>query len=185
VLGADALEAILSRWVQSRLDSDPDLMAADPELISLDGKALRGSRDGEIPGQQLVAAYAPAVQAVLAQIRVAAKTNEHKAALRLLGVLPLKDKLVIGDAMFCQRDLAEQVIARGGDYVFTVKDNQPGLEADSKAGFSFETAAQAVAAAAPPLRTPLCHRRQGIASPPRWTRDMIASRGGPCGRPGS
>src|ERR1051325_896081 len=46
--------------------------------FSRDGKTRRGSRDGEVPGQHLVAAYAPAVQAVLAQIRVDAKTNEHK-----------------------------------------------------------------------------------------------------------
>jgi DDE_Tnp_1-associated/Transposase DDE domain len=142
-LDAEALEAIFGRWIRSRLD-------IDPELISLDGKTLRGSRDGEIPGQHLVAAYAPAVQAVLAQIRVDAKTNEHKAALQLLGVLPLKNKVVIGDAMFCQRDLAEQVITEGGDYVLFAKDNQPGLEADIKAGFGFETAARSIAAATSP-----------------------------------
>src|SRR5262245_4235656 len=36
-----------------------------------------------------VAAYAPQVEAVLAQVWVDAKTNEHKAALWLLGLLPL------------------------------------------------------------------------------------------------
>lgn len=118
---ADQLEAVLARWVKSRLGPDAY------EQITLDGKTLRGSRDGEVPGQHLVAAYAPAARAVLAQIRVDAKTNEHKAALELLGILPVKDKLVSGDAMFCQRDLAEKVIEKEGDYFFTVKDNQPGL----------------------------------------------------------
>jgi predicted transposase YbfD/YdcC len=143
VLDAAAVEAALSRWVRARLD--PDV-----ELISLDGKTLRGSRDGDIPGQHLVAAYAPQVQAVLAQIKVDAKTNEHKAALQLLGVLPLKDKVVIGDAIFCQRDLAAQVVAAEGDYVLIAKDNQPGLAADIQAGFGFEQAARSVAAAASP-----------------------------------
>src|ERR1700722_14232019 len=81
VLDASAVEAALSRWVLSRIE-------ADVELVSLDGKTLKSSREGEIPGQHLVAAYASQVQAVLAQIRVDAKTNEHKAALRLLGMLP-------------------------------------------------------------------------------------------------
>jgi hypothetical protein len=143
---ADALEAILSRWLQGRLD--PDAF----EQISLDGKTLRGSRDGDLPGQHLVAAYAPQVQAVLAQIRVDAKTNEYKAALQLLGLLPLQNKVVIGDAMFCQRDLAKQVTDSGGDYVLIVKDNQPGLEADIKAGFGFEAAARSVATATSPSR---------------------------------
>lgn len=93
---AQQLEAILSRWIQDRLD--PNTF----EQISLDGKTLRGSRNGEVPGQHLVAAYAPAVEAVLAQIRVDSKTNEHKAALQLLGILPLKGKVVVGDAMFCR-----------------------------------------------------------------------------------
>jgi hypothetical protein len=146
-LDAAALEAALARWVRSRLTTDP-------ELISIDGKTLRGSRDGDIPGRHLVAAYAPAVQAVLAQVCVDAKTNEHKAALQLLGLLPLRNKIVIGDAMFCQRDVAEQVVAQGGDYVFIVKDNQPGLETDIKAGFGFEAAARAIGAATSPYGPP-------------------------------
>ncbi len=32
-----------------------------------------------------------------------------------------------GDAQFCQRDLSTQVVARGGDYLWEVKDNQPAL----------------------------------------------------------
>jgi hypothetical protein len=138
------LEATLSTWIRGRIDP------AAFEQISIDGKTLRGSRDGDVPGQHLVTAYAPAVEAVLAQVRVDAKTNEHKAALELLGILPLSGKVVVGDAMFCQRDLAEQVIDSGGDYVLAVKDNQPGLEIDIQAGFAFEDAARSVAAATSP-----------------------------------
>lgn len=83
-------------------------------------------------------------------MRVDAKTNEHKAALQLLGLLPLAGKVVVGDAMFCQRDVAEQVVAAGADYVFVVKDNQPGLRVDVAAGFAFATAAQAGAGAFSP-----------------------------------
>ncbi len=83
-------------------------------------------------------------------MRVDAKTNEHKAALRLLGILPLAGKVVMGDALFCQRELAEEIVTRGGDYVFVVKDNQPGLGTDIAAGFGFEEAARSVAAAFSP-----------------------------------
>ena len=122
----------------------------EKEPVSLDGKALRGSRDGEAPGQHLVAAYAPLVEAVLVQVRVDAKTNEHKAALELLGLLPVRNRIVIGDAIFCQRDLCEQIIEQGGDYIFFVKDNQPGLHADVAAGFGYEEAAHSIAAAFSP-----------------------------------
>jgi len=147
------VEAVMSRWVKARIDP------AVIEQISLDGKTLRGSRDGEIPGQHLVAAYAPSVQAVLAQIRVDTKTNEHKAALQLLGILPLKSKVVVGDAMFCQRDLAQQVVEGGGDYVLMAKDNQPALEADIKAGFACEAASREIAAATSPYRHALAAAR--------------------------
>jgi hypothetical protein len=140
---ADALEARLARWVQARLP-------ADSTVLSVDGKTARGSRDGDVPGQHLVAAYAPHAAAVLGQLRVDAKTNEHKAALQLLGFLPLSGRVVLGDAAFCQRDLAQKVIDQGGDYIFTVKDNQPGLQTDIGAGFAFEAAAQSIAAAFSP-----------------------------------
>jgi hypothetical protein len=141
---AAAVEAALARWVGSRLPAD------GVDQVSLDGKTLRGSRDGELPGQHLVAAYAPQVEAVLAQMRVDAKTNEHKAALQLLGLLPVVGKVVVGDALFCQRDLAERVVAGGGDYVFVAKDNQPGLATDVAAGFGFAAAARSLAAAFSP-----------------------------------
>jgi hypothetical protein len=141
---AEQLEAMLAQWVRGRIDPDAC------EQISLDGKTLRGSRDGEIPGQHLVAAWAPAVRAVLAQIRVDAKTNEHKAALELRGILPVEGKLVSGDAMFCQRDLAGKAIVGQGDSFFTVKDNQPGFVVDIQAAFGFDAAARSITAATSP-----------------------------------
>jgi hypothetical protein len=38
--------------------------------------------------------------------------------------------VVTGDALFCQRNLCQQVLAAGGDYLLIVKDNQPTLHAD-------------------------------------------------------
>jgi hypothetical protein len=122
-LDVAAFEAVLSRWVAQRVPADQQL------VLAVDGKTARGSKDGETPGQHLVAVYAPHAQAVLAQIRVDAKTNEHKAALQLLGLIPLRGRLVTGDALFCQRDFCAKVIAAEGDYVLTAKDNQPALKA--------------------------------------------------------
>ncbi len=66
----------------------------------------------------------------MAQLRVTGKTKEHKTALELLKIFPLKGTLFTGDAAFTQRDFCEAVIAGGGDYFLTVKENQPTLEAD-------------------------------------------------------
>lgn len=124
-----AFEAAVSGWVTQRC---PDLGAQ----LAIDGKTLRGSATYDLPGVHLLAAYAPKVAAVVAQIRVDGKTNEHKAALEWLGVLPLTGKVVTGDAMFCHRDMCTAVLDGGGDYVWTVKDNQRTLHADIAALFT-------------------------------------------------
>jgi DDE_Tnp_1-associated/Transposase DDE domain len=120
----------VGRWIAARLARN------DAQHLAIDGKTARGSRDGATPGVHLVAAYAPDVKAVLAQLRVDAKTNEHKAALELLGVLPLKGRVVSGDAMFTHRDVCSTVIEGGGDYLLPVKDNQPTLARDIAAAFA-------------------------------------------------
>jgi hypothetical protein len=124
----------VGRWIAARLGPD------DARLLNLDGKTARGSRDGQTPGVHLVAAYAPDVKAVLAQLRVDAKTNEHKAALELLGVLAaegaLRGRVITGDAMLTHRDVCAELIANGGDYVLPAKDNQPTLSRDIAAVFA-------------------------------------------------
>lgn len=126
-LDIDALEDVLARWIGGRIQHH------GWDALALDGKTVRGSADGEIPGVHLLTAYVPTAAAVLKQMRVDAKTNEHKAALRLLGVLPLQGKVVTGDAMFTHRDVAHRIRDGGGDYLLVVKDNQPELKAQIQA----------------------------------------------------
>jgi hypothetical protein len=145
-------EARVSQWIQGRLGS------GDAPHLALDGKTARGSRDGGTPGVHLVSAFAPDVKAVLAQLRVDAKTNEHKAALELLGVLPLKGKVVTGDAMFTHRDVCAKVIERGGDYILPVKENQPTLLKDIVAAFAEPEAGLSP----PPERAPRGGDRAGV-----------------------
>jgi hypothetical protein len=140
-LDVAAYERALTAWVTARC---PDL----GDRLALDGKTLRGSATRELPGVHLLAAYAPDVAGVVAQVRVDGKTNEHKAALELLGVLPLGGKVVTGDAMFCHRDFCERVLAGGGDYLLTVKDNQPTLHFDIAAMFAESAAFSPLPAAA-------------------------------------
>jgi predicted transposase YbfD/YdcC len=84
----------------------------------------------------LLTAFIPSAAAVIAQLRVDAKTNEHKAALQLLGVLPCRSKVVTGDAMFTHRDVAQAILDAGGDYLLIVKDNQPALKAQIGSAFN-------------------------------------------------
>jgi DDE_Tnp_1-associated/Transposase DDE domain len=102
-----AFEKAVRRWADGRCQNGW-------ESVSLDGKTLRGVQGHEIPGVHLLAAYAHEANAVLEQIPVDAKTNEHKAALELLDLIPIKGKLVMGDAMFCQRDLSRKISKKKG-----------------------------------------------------------------------
>jgi len=54
----------------------------------------------------------------------------------LLKLLVLKGKVIVGDAMFCQREICEQVLDSGGDYFFVVKENQPTLLKEIKLAFA-------------------------------------------------
>lgn len=129
-LPATAFEAALTRWILARGVTD-----LEQRVVALDGKTLRGSQGHQLPGVHLLAAYCRDVEAVLAQLAVPGKTNEHKAALELLELIPLKATLITGDAAFTQRDLCAAVIQGEGDYFLTVKDNQPTLQADIRAAF--------------------------------------------------
>jgi predicted transposase YbfD/YdcC len=52
----------------------------------------------------------------------------------LLEPLNLKDKVVTGDALHTQKDLARFLVEeKQADYLFTVKDNQPTLKEDIEA----------------------------------------------------
>lgn len=127
----------------------------DAPAIAIDGKSLRGSADGALPGVHLLAAYAPALGGVLAQLRVDGKTNEHKVALELLGVLPLPGAVVTADAMFTHADFAAKVLDGGGDYLLPLKDNQPRLLADVALAFETPEGLSPPAAVAPGGRPPL------------------------------
>lgn len=143
-LDVAAFERALAAWVLARC---PDL----GDTLAIDGKALRGSATYQLPGVHLLAAYAPHVAAVVAQFRVSNKTNEHKAALELLGILPLAGQVVTGDAMFCHKDVCEKVLEGGGDYAWTVKDNQPQLHFDIAAMFAESAAFSPLPAGALPV----------------------------------
>ncbi|MFO0954173.1 MAG: ISAs1 family transposase [Isosphaeraceae bacterium] len=155
-----AFEAAVAGWVAARVGPEAS------RHLALDGKAARGSRDAAAPAAHLVAAYAVGAGAVLAQLRVDAKTNEHKAALELLGVLPLAGRVVTGDAMFTHRDVCAAVAEGGGDYLLTVKENQPTLLADIKAAFAEPPAGLSPPPGRPPGRELRPRGRRGQGARP-------------------
>jgi predicted transposase YbfD/YdcC len=125
-LDADAFEEALRRWLRA---------GSAGGVLAVDGKRLRGTRDGAVPGVHLVSAFDRDARTALAQVPVG-DTSEAKAALVLLKLIPLGGAVVTGDAAFTHRDFCEKVVAGGGDYFLPVKDNQPDLKEAIAAGFA-------------------------------------------------
>jgi predicted transposase YbfD/YdcC len=108
-----------------------EIPARGQAVLCIDGKTLRGTIPvGQTQGVHLLAAFLPTVGIVLAQIAVDAKENEIVAAPKLLETLDLRGLVVTGDALHTQRALSVQIVAAGGDWVWTVKDNQKTLHDD-------------------------------------------------------
>lgn len=99
------------------------------QIISVDGKTARGSRDRKNNRNPLhmVSAWAEQSRLVLGQEATDEKSNEITAIPRLLALLELEGCIVTIDAMGCQREIAEQIIAQGGDYSIGLKGNQSTL----------------------------------------------------------
>jgi predicted transposase YbfD/YdcC len=122
--------------------------------LCLDGKTLRGTIPaGQSRGVHLLAAFLPGEGWVLAQVDVDGKENEITAAPRLLETLDLRGKVVTGDALLAQKSLSTQIVEAGGDYVWTVKDNQPELVAALSTLFEPEQCTAGFAPATTDFRT--------------------------------
>lgn len=106
--------------------------ATQGEVIAIDGKCLRRSFDG-VAGKaalHMVSAWATANHLVLGQQSVDSKSNEITAIPVLLEQLAVHGCIVTVDAMGCQKEIASQIVAQGGDYVLALKENQPHLYED-------------------------------------------------------
>jgi hypothetical protein len=102
---------------------------------AIDGKTLCGTLSAHQRAVHLLSLFDQRLGCVLSQQRVDEKTNEHKAALELLQTIVLKNCVVTGDAIFCQREVCQQIVDSGGDYFIIVKENQPNLQENIAAEF--------------------------------------------------
>lgn len=106
--------------------------------IAIDGKTVRRSFDRAAgkAALHLVSAWATEQHLVLGQVAVDTKSNEITAIPKLLELLDVSGALVSIDALGCQKEIAAKIRAGGGDYVLSVKDNQPHLLEDIQQCFA-------------------------------------------------
>lgn len=102
------------------------------EIVSIDGKTLRRSHDigNGKSAIHMVSAWAGTNGIVLGQRKTDDKSNEITAIPELLKMLEIEGCIVTIDAMGCQRSIAETIIDKKADYVFSLKGNQGNLHDD-------------------------------------------------------
>ena len=134
VIDVEEFERAVREWTSQLpgMKRDEECLSA----VSIDGKTLCGTFQRHQRAIHLLAAFDHQTGYVLSQMQVNPQTNEAKAALALLKTLVLEGKVVMGDAMFCQREVCQEVLDSGGDYFVVVKDNQPTLRRNVQLAFA-------------------------------------------------
>lgn len=128
-----ALNAALLRWLREGLGLAVSDEAAQ-ELV-IDGKALRGSKSRHQRALQTLALLDARTGGILSEHPVDPTTSEAKTALAVLKAMVLEGKVIVGDAAYCDRDICQEIVDSGGDYVVLVKDNQPTLHKEAQQAF--------------------------------------------------
>lgn len=108
------------------------------EVISIDGKTLKGSHD-RTNGKKaihMVSAYATSNQLILGQLKTAEKSNEITAIPELIRILDIEGAIVTIDAMGCQKEIAATISKSKADYILALKGNHANLYEGVDAYFS-------------------------------------------------
>lgn len=102
------------------------------QTVAMDGKTLRGSHDRAAGQSALhaVSAWVCGLKLCIGLKSVDDKSNEIPAVQQLIDLLDLAGAVVTADAMHCQRDTADKIIAKEADYVLMAKGNQESLETE-------------------------------------------------------
>lgn len=133
VIDEDAFEQRMRVYTAQQWGDTPESC-----LRAIDGKKQRGTiPPGETQGEATLAVYDPERQEVIAQAVIDPQEGEISTGQKILDQVELKGKILLADALHTQRKLCRQIGKAGGDYVLTVKENQPKLYQEIAMLFTF------------------------------------------------
>lgn len=108
-----------------------DITTAIGEVLSFDGKTIRGA-NGEEVVRHILSLFSHDSHLTIGQVGVESKKSEIAALEQLLEQATkhnlITEKLLLGDALFTQKKTVDSILAARADYLFVVKGNQPGLQ---------------------------------------------------------
>lgn len=131
-INPESFQELFRGWVKSLKPS------LEQKVIAIDGKSSRHSFDGHGNMLHMISAFATEACLVLAQEKVSEKSNEITAIPRLLEWLDIRGSIVTIDAMGCQYKIADEILKKEGQYIFSLKGNQGELCEDVKTYFKCE-----------------------------------------------
>lgn len=129
-----ALAEVLTRGLAPTVALGPSSPDRPLQGVAIDGKAQRGRLQSERGGCPVhaLSAFCHAHGIVLAHTPITAGGDKAEAELTvapdLLDRIAWSGRVLTGDALFCQRELCQQVRDAGGDSLVLVKANQPTLD---------------------------------------------------------
>lgn len=126
LLDAEQFQECFLRWIQAVAQ------ITNGQIVAIDGKKLRRSHDKALGKNaiHMVSAWASANGLTLGQRKVDDKSNEITAIPELLKVLDISGCIVTIDAMGCQTEIAQTILAQEAEYLLALKENQGTLYAD-------------------------------------------------------
>jgi len=136
MMDAQQFELAFYEWVWAVND------IVQGQIINIDGKQLRGSKD-KVLGKRaihMVSAWAEENELVLGQRKVDEKSNEITAIPELLKLLAISGCIVTIDAIGTQTNIAKTITEAEADYVLSVKENQGHLYEDVSVLFGVDQA---------------------------------------------
>lgn len=131
-----ALEQALARLAEALCRA---LAAAGgPQVVALDGKALRRAYEKGCATSPplMVSAFAAEARLCLAAHAPEVGENEVEAALRIVELLDLAGHIVTADALHCHHRMAEALTASGADYLLAIKRNRHAWLAEAERAFA-------------------------------------------------
>jgi len=127
----EALDEVVGTWLFEQVRAGR--LEGEQLVLALDGKSMRGAQRDDGRAVHLFSAMVHGSGIVIGQHGVDERSNEITAFRPLLEHLDIAGCLLTADAMHTQREHASFVVAKGADYLFQVKANQPGLLASIEA----------------------------------------------------
>ena len=99
----------------------------EADIVCVDGKAMRGTTQGNGRNPDMVSAYSCSAGITLATEMCGEKSNEITAVPALLDKLDIPGAIVTADAMSMQKAVIDKIRERSADFVIELKANQRSL----------------------------------------------------------